>query len=303
MIPRKKKSSEQPIIIVKRPRKVADDKPHGTWKIAYADFMTAMMAFFLLMWLLGSTTRGDLKGVSDYFKMPMTVALMGGTGSGTATSIIQGGGKDLTRADAGEVKKSIVEAEKNDPLKPRLSAQQREEDRLRLEGLRNRVRSFIEQAPYLQAFRNQIRLDITHEGLLIQLIDEQNRPMFDSGRAQLKDYSRALLRSIGPMLNEVENRVSVAGHTDSKPYSGGETGYSNWELSSERANAARRELIYGGLQDRKVLQVRGLADAQPLFEDEPLHPGNRRITVLVLNKESEQSFYLEGKAKPPITVQ
>ena len=303
MIPRKKKSGEQPLLVIKRPRKVADDKPHGTWKIAYADFMTAMMAFFLLMWLLGSTTRGDLKGVSEYFKMPMTVALMGGTGSGTATSIIQGGGKDLTRADAGEVRKGLTEPDKDDPLKPHLSAQQREEDRVRLEGLRSKLHSFIEQTPYLQAFKNQIRLDITRDGLLIQLIDEQNRPMFDSGRALLKDYSRSLLRSIGPMLNEVDNRVSVAGHTDSKPYSGGEAGYSNWELSSERANAARRELIAGGLQDKKVLQVRGLADAQPLFEDEPLHPGNRRITVLVLNKESEQSFYLEGKSKPAITVQ
>ncbi len=299
MIPRKKKSSEQLLIVVKRPRKVADDKPHGTWKIAYADFMTAMMAFFLLMWLLGSTTRGDLKGISDYFKSPMTVALMGGPGTGTATSIIQGGGNDLTRADVGEVRKGLSEPGKEDPFKPRLSAQQREEDRLRLEGLRSKLLAFIEQTPFLQAFKNQIRLDLTHEGLLIQLIDEQNRPMFDSGRARLKDYSRSLLRSIGPMLNEVGNRVSVAGHTDAKPYSGGEAGYSNWELSSERANAARRELIAGGLVDNKVLQVRGLADALPLFEDQPLHPGNRRITILVLNKESEQSFFLEGKPKPP----
>jgi chemotaxis protein MotB len=291
---KKKPGSQGPQIVIRRVYKVEGGHQGGTWKIAEADFVTALMAFFLLMWLLGSTTKGDLKGISDYFKTPMSVAMLGGTGTGTATSVIQGGGKDLSRSDAGEVHKGET---REDPLKPNVTAEQKKEDKARLEALRSRLHAFIQATPYLEPFRDQIRLDITREGLLIQITDEKNRPMFDSGSTVLKDYTRNLLASMGRMLNEVENKVSVAGHTDAKPYSGDQRGYSNWELSSERANAARRELVVGGMQQSKVLQMRGLADAQPLFEEDPLHPANRRISILVLNKESEHNFYQEGKAE------
>ncbi|MDD5296624.1 MAG: flagellar motor protein MotB [Rhodocyclaceae bacterium] len=291
----KKKAGQGPELVIRRVKKiVAGGHQGGTWKIAYADFVTALMAFFLLMWLLGSTTKGDLKGISDYFKTPLAVSISGGPGSGTATSVVQGGGKDLTRVDAGEIHKGVT---REDKLKPHVTAEQLREDKARLETLRSRLHAFIQATPYLEPFRDQIRLDITREGLLIQITDEQNRPMFDSGSTVLKDYTKKLLESIGRMLNEVENKVSVAGHTDAKPYSGDERGYSNWELSSERANAARRELVIGGMRQNKVLQMRGLADAQPLFEEDPFHPANRRISILVLNKESEQNFYLEGKTE------
>lgn len=292
----KKRSGEDSgIVVVRRVKRVSDGKPHlGAWKIAYADFITALMAFFLLMWLLGSTTRGDMKGIAEYFKTPLTVALFGGAGSGTATSVVSGGGKDLT-AKAGEVHK-VDKTE--DVLKPHVSAEQIKEDLNRLEVLRSKLHAFIQATPYLEPFRDQIRLELTRDGLLIQISDEQNRPMFDSGSHQLKDYSRKLLQSIGPMLNEVDNKTSIAGHTDAKPYSGDQRGYSNWELSSERANAARRELLLGGMRANKVLQVRGLADAQALFEEDPFHPANRRISILVLNKEAEQHFFLEGKSRP-----
>ncbi len=293
-MPKKKSGSESPQIVIRRVYKVEGGHQGGTWKIAYADFVTALMAFFLLMWLLGSSTKGDLKGISDYFKAPLTVAMFGGTGSGTATSVVHGGGKDLTRKDAGEVHKGVTQEDK---LKPHVTAEQKKQDKERLEGLRSQLHAFIQSTPYLEPFREQIRLDITREGLLIQITDEKNRPMFDSGSAVLKDYTRHLLASMGRMLNEAENKVSVAGHTDAKPYSGDQRGYSNWELSSERANAARRELVAGGMQQNKVLQMRGLADAQPLFEADPYHPANRRITILVLNKESEHNFYQEGKTE------
>jgi chemotaxis protein MotB len=128
----------------------------------------------------------------------------------------------------------------------------------------------------------------------VQIIDDKNRPMFDKGDAELKDYTKAILAQIGPTLNDVPNHISIAGHTDSLPYSNGATDYSNWELSSERANAARRELIAAGMNAAKVLQVRGLADAIPLLPRDPSNPANRRISIVVLNHEAEEQFRADG---------
>ena len=152
-----------------------------------------------------------------------------------------------------------------------------------------KVEGVIATHPTLKQFRNQIRLDITSEGLRIQIVDEQNRAMFDSGSAHLKDYTREILRGIAPVLNEVENRIALSGHTDSAPYSSGERGYSNWELSADRANASRRELVAGGIDDRKIVRVVGLASSIPLDRGDPASPVNRRIAIVVLNREAAES--------------
>ena len=135
--------------------------------------------------------------------------------------------------------------------------------------------------------KSQIRLDMTRDGLRIQIVDEQNRPMFDSGSAVVKPYMRELLREIGQVLADVPNRITLEGHTDAQPFGGGERGYSNWELSSDRANASRRELVAGGLPEDRMLLVQGLASSVLFDPNDPLSPVNRRISIIVMNREAE----------------
>jgi chemotaxis protein MotB len=275
----------QPVII-KKVKKGGHGHHGGAWKIAYADFVTAMMAFFLLMWLLGSTTKGDLQGIADYFSSPLQVALSGGSGSGDASHVIKGGGQDLTRS-VGQVKNGDLDPERKRVNLAAARAEQRRQERARLESLKQRVESVLAANPKLAEVRSQIRLDLTPEGLRIQIVDDQNRPMFDSGSSVVKDYMREVLREIGRVLNEVDNRVSLAGHTDSAPYGSGARGYSNWELSADRANASRRELIAGGMDDGKVVRVVGQAASVLMDEANPRNPINRRISIVVMNREAE----------------
>jgi len=242
--------SQRPIII-KRVKKHARGHHAGAWKIAYADFVTAMMAFFLLMWLVGSTTSGDLKGIAEYFQTPLKVALMGGSGSGDSSSLVKGGGQDLTRS-MGQVMKGTIEAEKKTINLKAAEAELARKEAAKLQDLKERIEQAIESNAALKPFREQMLLDITTEGLRIQIVDEYNRPMFASGSAQLQSYSRDILREIGKALNDMPNRISISGHTDALAYSGGAKGYSNWELSADRANTARRELIGGGLAETRM---------------------------------------------------
>lgn len=280
-------------IIVKRIKKGGGGHHGGAWKIAYADFVTAMMAFFLLMWLLGSTTKGDLQGIANYFSQPLKVAMSGGSGAGDSSSVIQGGGTDLTRR-VGQVKKGDTpEQKKTYDLK----AAQAELDRAeagRLRGLKSKLEASIESNPTLKQFKKQLLIDITTEGLRVQIIDEQNRPMFSSASAALQPYTREILREIGRVLNDVPNKLSLSGHTDATPFAGGDKGYSNWELSADRANASRRELIAGGMDEKKVVRVVGLASAVPLDAGSPFNPINRRISMIVMNKRAEETALHEG---------
>ena len=274
-------------IIVKRIKKTAGGHHGGAWKIAYADFVTAMMAFFLLMWLLGSTTKGDLNGISEYFKTPLKVAMSGGSGSGDSSSVIQGGGKDLTRRD-GQVKKGDVPADKKTyDLKAAKAALEKEES-ARLQQLKAKIEATIEANPLLKKYKHQLLLDITSEGLRIQIVDEQNRPMFALAKAELQPYAKDILHIIGIVLNEVPNRIGLSGHTDSTPYFS-DAGYTNWELSSERANASRRELVIGGMSDAKIMRVVGLGSAAHLDRQDPFNPINRRISIIVMNKRTEEA--------------
>ena len=285
--------SQRPII-VKRIKKSAHGHHGGAWKIAYADFVTAMMAFFLLMWLLGSTAKGDLEGIAEYFKTPLKVAMQGGSGSGDSSSVIKGGGKDLTRKD-GQMQKTIDPKEKKSINLQAAKAEFEKQEMRRLQGLKEKLEKAIETNPLLKQFRNQILIDITSEGLRIQIVDEKNRPMFDLGGAHMKSYTIQVLHEIGKVLNEVPNRISLSGHTDATPYSSGEKAYSNWELSSDRANSSRRELIAGGMDEGKILRVVGLASALMLDNNDPFNPINRRISLIVLNKETEDAISRGGK--------
>ena len=289
----------QPIII-KRVKKGGHAAHGGAWKIAYADFVTAMMAFFLLMWLLGSTTDGDRKGISDYFSAPLKVSLMGGPGSGSSGSILTGGGgTDLTQS-AGHVKRAETTSEKPKKLNEAdVKAEQARMDAQRIKALQAKIDALITENPRLNEYKSQIRIDVTPDGLQIQIVDDQNRPMFDSGSALVKPYMRDILKEIGAALNGVENRVSLAGHTDAVPYGNSERGYSNCELSSDRANASRRELVAAGMPDAKLGRVVGLAASDLLEPDTPRSAANRRITITVLTREAEER--LMGKGIPTVT--
>ena len=277
-------------IIVKKIKKGGHGHHGGAWKIAYADFVTAMMAFFLLMWLLGSTTEGDKKGIADYFSSPLKIALLSsGSGAGDASHVVKGGGQDLTRT-TGQVKRGEVDAPKAAVNLQALKQEQVRAEIARLEDLKKKVEQRVASSR-LASMASQIRLDMTRDGLRIQIVDEQNRPMFASGSAVVQPYMRELLQEIGHVLAEVPNRLTLEGHTDSQPFAAGERGYSNWELSADRANASRRELLSGGLADDRVLRVQGLASSQPFDAADPKAPANRRISIIVMNRDAEDRMF------------
>ncbi len=281
----------QPIII-KRVKKGGHAAHGGAWKIAYADFVTAMMAFFLMMWLIGSTTEGDRKGIADYFSTPLKLTMLGGgSGAGDASSVVKGGGEDFTRS-AGQVKRGDVEAPTKTINLQALKAEQARAERARLEKLKEDIERKIDSNEKLRALKSQIRLDMTREGLRIQIVDANNRPMFASGSAVVQPYMRDLLQEIGTILTEVPNRLTLEGHTDSQAFGNGALGYTNWELSADRANASRRELMVGGLPESRVMRVQGLAASVPFDKNDPLAPINRRISIIVMNRDAEDRIAL-----------
>lgn len=278
-------------IVIKRIKKGGHGGHAAAWKIAYADFVTAMMAFFLLMWLLGSTTQGDLKGIAEYFQSPLRVSLSGGSGAGDASNVIQGGGPNITQS-AGQVKRGANDARRHSPQELRKALE--EAERGKMQRLKMRIDAALLANTRLTEFRKQIRVEVTPDGLRIQIVDDFNRPMFALGASQVQPYMREILREIGQVLNDVDNRIALSGHTDSAPYAGGERGYSNWELSADRANASRRELVAGGMDAAKIMRVVGLADFHPLVSDDPRSPLNRRISIIVLNKLAEERITQGG---------
>lgn len=276
----------QPIII-KRIKRGKHGGPHGgAWKIAYADFVTAMMAFFLLMWLLGSTSKGDLQGIASYFSNPVKVSLMGGDGAGDSTSIIQGGGPRLetSKGNIGKKGKSGTSDLSNSELN----------ESRKLQDLKRSITESINKRPNLSEYKNQIRLEMTRDGLQIDIMDHQKRPMFDIGQAVVKPYMREILHEIGASLKEIDNLISLSGHTDATQYSSGLRGYSNWELSADRANASRRELVIGGMPQNKLKRIAGMAETNLLDAQNPSNPINRRISVLVLNYEAATRLIGDG---------
>lgn len=284
-------------IIVKKIKKGGHGHHGGAWKIAYADFVTAMMAFFLLMWLLGSTSKEQKAGISEYFQTPLKQVLMG-PASGGSDSPMKGGGRDFTK-EQGQVKKIEGEKGKETSVKSKevvvlkevevAKAKAKELEKKKLENLKKKILKEIETNPTLNKFKSQLLIDITSEGLRVQIVDEKNRPMFNSAKARLQPYAKVILREIGAMLNDVSNKISLSGHTDAEGYSNGAKGYSNWELSSDRANASRRELIAGGMNEDKLLRVVGLSSVSLLDRENPFNPINRRISLIIMNKEAEEN--------------
>jgi chemotaxis protein MotB len=288
---------EQPIIIVKK--KINAGGHHGgAWKVAYADFVTAMMAFFMVMWLTATMPQEQLGGLAEYFKNPSII-------EGMSVSTVPG---SMGPGGAGDTPVQIFDAvkppdgdpgdgETPDPAEggaapmtdEQIEAEAREIEKARLEDLKEQLEEAIEQSASLSAFKEQLLLDITPEGLRIQIVDQQNRPMFDSGSFRLQSYTISILNELAPYLQGVPNRLSITGHTDVTPFSGGDTGYTNWELSADRANAARRALVSGGVSMDKMARVVGVSDSVLFDKNNPTNPINRRISIIVMNKATEDA--------------
>jgi chemotaxis protein MotB len=275
-------------IVFKKIKKGGHGHHGGAWKLAYADFVTAMMAFFLLMWLLGTTEPAIRQGIADYFKDPWKPSVQGGPNTGDATSVIKGGGEDITQSEGqikltNEGKETIVG-----------EAAESEKEMEQLEALKEKIERMIETSPLLKQFHNQLKIDITQEGLRIQIIDSEGRPMFKSASARMESYASEILRQIAPVINELPNKISIAGHTDAKPFPGSGQGYTNWELSADRANSARKELIKSGLKEEKMMRVVGLSSSVPYVREDPLAAMNRRISIIVMNKHTAEEIITGG---------
>lgn len=286
----------RPIVIVKRRKSGGGGHHGGAWKVAYADFVTAMMAFFLVMWLVSSVNKQQRAAIFEYFKNPSmeaghsVKAAKGANGPGGAsTAVINMGGamdaprtaqrKDTGMAAGSQQKPDDVEAAK------RLAA---EAERKQLLSLLQDLRAAIDKSPTLRPFKDQLLLDITSEGLRIQIVDARNRPMFDLGSSRLKDYTVLILHELTSYLNTVPNRISLSGHTDTTPYMA-KNGYTNWDLSADRANSARRALEAGSLNADKVARVVGLSSVVLFDHKNPRNPINRRISIIVMTKQAEES--------------
>ncbi|MFO6298772.1 flagellar motor protein MotB [Rahnella selenatireducens] len=284
------KHQSHPIVVVRKKKNKHGGGHHGgSWKIAYADFMTAMMAFFLVMWLISISSPKELVQIAEYFRTPLAVAITGGPRSSDATSPIPGGGADPTVQD-GEVHK--------------MDQSQGESKREAgdLQKLQQKLEDMLASDPRLKDLRPHLMINLTEQGLRIQIIDSKNRPMFQLGSAIVEPYMRDILRAIGPVLDDFPNKISLAGHTDDMPYAQGERGYSNWELSTDRANASRREMIIGGLSEGKVLRVMGMGSTMQLKNHPAGDAINRRISILVLNKHAEEAIERENSEGEAMTI-
>uniref|UniRef100_UPI003BEF4C58 MotB1,Motility protein B n=2 Tax=Bacteria TaxID=2 RepID=UPI003BEF4C58 len=263
--------------------------PHDRWMITYADLITLLLIFFVMMYAMSRLDASKYEEVTSSLQTTFQSSsgiLDGGNGvidypsgqNGNSSSEANQPGSSGTGSDMGQ------EAD-GGPLTERES---------RLRKLRGDLDQLIESDPKLRALRPHLKIDLVQEGLRIQIIDSQNRPMFRTGSADVEPYMRDILRAIAPVLNGIPNRISLSGHTDDFPYASGEKGYSNWELSADRANASRRELMVGGLDSGKVLRVVGMAATMRLSDRGPDDAVNRRISLLVLNKQAEQAILHEN---------
>lgn len=277
----------QSIIIVRKNKGHGHGHHGGSWKVAFADFMTAMMAFFLLMWVLETTTREEQLAIAGYFQDPGNEFVIGPGGADSGVIDLKPQQKEAdptdsevenpvdSRGDLGETPVLTEEALREQLEKA--EQQQLDELKVQLEAEINSLDSVF------QLLKEQILIDFTALGLRIQIVDKEQRPMFDVGSARLKYYSKDVLHALAPIIDKVPNKISVTGHTDSTPY-GAAASYTNWELSADRANSARRALLEGSYPESKVITVQGMGSVAPLLVDKPTDPINRRIAIIVLKK-------------------
>ncbi len=320
-------------IIIKKIKKGHGEAHHGgAWKVAYADFVTAMMAFFLLLWLLNATTEEQRLGIADYFApsvAPDATSGSGGMLGGTTvasegamqdqstspsvtaelTTPVEGDGEQQghsSQTDAAATGENNTmqsatpppptapfDAAATPPAAPGSKPNDAEAEKLiadledeQFREAEHQLRQAIQQVPDLKSLAQNLLIDRTPEGMRIQLVDQDQVSMFPLGSADMLDHTRKLLDLVAQIVGHMPNKISISGHTDSKPFAN-DKGYSNWELSADRANASRRELLAAGLSPDRISYVTGKADQDPLLPDDPSNPRNRRISIVLLREHPE----------------
>ncbi len=293
-------------IIIKRIKKSGGAHHGGAWKVAYADFVTAMMAFFLLLWLLNAVTEEQKRGIAQYFKP--TIAPQN---QQSQQAILNGQPAVMQAVDGASAAQADVDVEDSEddaadnpdkpsdtdtatpvPAQPDQKAEKpvdvkeaqevvAKAEQKQFEDVKQKIEQQIQQDPGLADLKNNIDIQQTPEGLLIQLLDKEKVSMFPTGSASMNDRSRQLLSLVAHVVAPLDNKLSISGHTDASPYRG-KADYSNWELSTDRANAARRALVNAGVNDNRVENVSGKADTDPKIKENPLSPENRRISIVLL---------------------
>ncbi|KTD80510.1 flagellar motor protein MotB [Legionella waltersii] len=274
--------------IIKKIKKGGHGHHGGAWKIAYADFVTAMMAFFLLMWLVASLNKAQKAGIAEYFRQPMKVALFGGNSTGNRKDVVAGGGPNIEDTD-GQVTATNKPLKSDEKIASETKTEEGSSDELKkLEQLKSEINLSMEKDPSLAGLKKQLLMDVVSEGLRIQLIDNQKKPMFDVGSDQINPEIEPILANLAKLLNSVPNKITIQGHTDASPYDNPqELEYTNWELSTQRANAARRALIKLGMDENKVMTITGFSSTILLDKNNPYNPENRRISIIVMKKGAE----------------
>ncbi len=281
------KQDELRPIIVKKIKKGGGGHHGGAWKVAYADFVTAMMAFFLLLWLLNVTTEEQKKGIADYFDPNPKIATMESGANGML------GGLAISKEGAMVQDQKVSSPQQNDPaLRPgqdpitdeKLKEEIRKREEANFKKAEAALKKEMEADPELKELQKNVMMDMTPEGLRIQIVDQEGKPMFPSGSAEMYDRTKSLLEKVAAVIRKMPNEISVRGHTDGVPYSKG-TGYGNWELSADRANSSRRVLVAAGFPDKMVNNVLGKADKDHMMPDKPNDERNRRISIILLREE------------------
>ncbi len=320
-MPKNNGKEGSPIIIVRKKGGHGHGHHGGSWKVALADFMTAMMAFFLLMWLLEAATPKELQAIAGYFQAAPASKYVVGPGGADASAIeLKAALEDEPVMEAnssspidsagvlGDTKESEAQDAKTETMSvsEQLAAAEIKEqlvkvEQAQLEQLKEQLVNEINNTDSaLNVLKDQIRMEFTNLGLSIQIIDKERRAMFDEGSARLRPYAEDAILALAPIVNKVPNRISIVGHTDATPYGAGAV-YSNWELSSDRANTARRALVKGKYPNSKVVAVQGLASVAPLLPNNPTDPSNRRIAIIVLKQEVvEAMIKIDPNAGPEL---
>lgn len=309
-----KSSEEKQPIIIKKVVKKAGGHHGGAWKVAYADFVTAMMAFFLLMWLLNVASTEQLQAVASYFdpshpKVSSSTSGAGGVLGGLSMSS-QG---SMANRSSPFVNPSMQTSRngKTDESKNRKSGEKTEEgeglsgeaaeEQEKFEEVAREIKQAIQESPELKQLMKNIMVDVTPEGLRIQIVDQEGESMFPSGSAKMYEKTEKLVRKIAEVIKEMPNNISVRGHTDSVPYGPGAE-YTNWELSTDRANSCRRALMKGGLPEKRIKNVIGKADTEHLISDKPKDPKNRRISIMLLREKLKPPQTAGGISKRKVSI-
>lgn len=291
----KEKDTTPVQIIINKKIKKADHQHHGgSWKVAYADFVTAMMAFFLLLWLLNVTSEEQKDGIADYFDpQPQVSHSISGAGGLLA-------GKSFSEEEARVSEMDPVVAAQDPTMDPnsatdletasdrQLEQEMQKREEAKFEEMKKKIEQTIQSSSELKDLSKNVLIDITDEGLRIQIVDQEGEPMFPSGSAQMYEKTRLLMQAVADVIKTVPNAISMRGHTDGNPYRGGAS-YTNWELSADRANASRRVLAERGVSEKRLANVVGKADTDHFMKENPTDARNRRISIILLRQSTKEA--------------